>query len=218
MNFPIEAHSIRVQKTARYYTCGPAQEQVRSVLVVIHGISMLAGDFIQSFTASTPEGLLLVAPEGLSRYYLDRKYERVGAAWMTRVERLAEIEDHVAYLDQMLDELMNALPAHVEVNVLGFSQGCATAWRWVKQGRVQPARLVLWTGTVPEEMDETMAAKLAAARLWGFYGLQDEVIPVERIRPHAQWIGTQAAHLTTHFFDGGHEILPTVLQELWKEW
>jgi dienelactone hydrolase len=79
----------------------------------------------------------VVAPEALSRFYVDRGEPaagtpaRVGATWMTREDREAEIADYVRYLDRALDAAAGrpgaAAPA---LGVLGFSQGAATACRW----------------------------------------------------------------------------------------
>src|ERR1051325_10016453 len=49
----------------------------------------------------------LVAPEGLSRFYLSERAteRRVGASWMTREDRLAEIADYLGYLDAVYDDV-----------------------------------------------------------------------------------------------------------------
>ena len=51
-----------------------------------------------------PAARLLIAPEGLSRFYHE-DHESIGASWMTREERLEEIKDYLMYLDLVHDRV-----------------------------------------------------------------------------------------------------------------
>ena len=66
---------------------------------------------------------------------------------MTREDRLHEIEDHVAYLDQLVHHLKDQAQREVPINALGFSQGVATVARWAINSRTKLDRLVLWAWT-----------------------------------------------------------------------
>ena len=82
---------IRVPRTARYHVLGdPAT--ARMVWVLLHGYGQLARFFLNKFEG-LEDGLLIAAPEGLSRFYLDAQHQRVGATWMTREDREHEIGD-----------------------------------------------------------------------------------------------------------------------------
>ncbi len=85
---------------------------------------------------------LVVAPEAMNRFYLvtptsaPARDRPVGATWMTREDRDSEIADYVEYLDALFDEVASdAANGGARVNVIGFSQGAATATRWVAHGR-----------------------------------------------------------------------------------
>ena len=67
-----------------------------------------------------------MAPEGLSRFYLDAGAGKVGASWMTKEDRAHEIEDYLSYLEQVRAAIIPPVP----LTILGFSQGVATAARW----------------------------------------------------------------------------------------
>ena len=77
--------------------------------VVCHGYRQLARRFIREFQGIAGAERRIVAPEGLSRFYLDEEggphgpEARVGATWMTREDRIAEIDDYVAYLDALAE-------------------------------------------------------------------------------------------------------------------
>ncbi|TVP57001.1 MAG: phospholipase [Gemmatimonadales bacterium] len=138
--------------------------------ILLHGYRQLAPRFIRHFRALHDPGRLLVAPEGLSRFYLEgspgphRGGDPVGASWMTREDREAEIEDYVGYLDEVLEWGQTACAGHgrrTSVRVLGFSQGVHTAARWVALGEAfrEPelrarTRLLLWGTALPGDLPE----------------------------------------------------------------
>jgi predicted esterase len=134
------------------------------VWFVCHGYGQLAAYFVRHFRVLTDADptTVIIAPEGLSRFYLNGTGGRVGATWMTKEDRLAEIDDYVAYLNQLADQVLAAAPADVRITVLGFSQGAATVSRWLARARFRPARLVLWAGSFPPDME--FAARGAGLR------------------------------------------------------
>ncbi|MCH7857255.1 MAG: hypothetical protein IIB37_10935, partial [Gemmatimonadetes bacterium] len=102
---------IRVARTARYYTLGSAGPHLREIWIVCHGIRQLAQRFLPRFAELDDGTRLIVAPEGLSRFYLHGPESRpdkpipIGATWMTREDRENEITDYVEFLDAVLDEV-----------------------------------------------------------------------------------------------------------------
>mgnify|MGYP005635791035 FL=1 len=79
MSKPIE-YKISVSKTARYYLLEP--EKIKSVLLVVHGYRQLAESFIKKFEPLLNEGVMVIAPEGLHRFYIEGYTGDVGASWM----------------------------------------------------------------------------------------------------------------------------------------
>src|SRR3954465_7736941 len=104
-------HHLTVPRTARYHTLGDAAT-ARECWFVLHGHAQLSGYFIRHFEPLDDGRRLIVAPEALNRFYIERTswqgagHARVGATWMTREDRLAEIGDYVAYLDRLYEELL----------------------------------------------------------------------------------------------------------------
>lgn len=156
-------HHIEVHRKARYWTLGE-EADATDVWFVLHGYMQLARRFLRRFEPIRDSGRLIVAPEGLSRFYVRSGGGRhdaesvVGASWMTREDRETEIEDYVAYLDRLGGRVMEEAAADARVTVLGFSQGVATASRWVTHGDVRPQRLVLWGDFLPPDLDMARAA------------------------------------------------------------
>lgn len=182
-----EEHHLSVARTARFWTAGNVRTGAE-LWVVCHGYAQLAGRFIRRFNAIAGDERGIVAPEGLNRFYLDARPgphgpdSPVGATWMTREDRLSEINDYVAYLDALcvhVQRLLDRPPS--DVRVLGFSQGAATASRWVAMGRSRIDRLFLWGGFLPPDLDLPQAAPaLRAARLTVVLGSGDAHATAER--------------------------------------
>lgn len=221
----IHEHHLVVSRTARYYTLGAADAPmapVRQLWLACHGYSQLAARFIRYLGVLDDAHRLIAAPEALSRFYLDpamgatHARARVGATWMTREDRLHEIEDQMGYLDAVYAQLASRLgtsqPAMV---LLGFSQGVATAARWAVHTRVRIDRLVLWGGLLPGELDvAAQHDRLVAMRPTLVLGTHDEYVSESAMA--AERARLQRAGLSTELitFDGGHRLDKEVLRTL----
>ena len=208
---PVEA-SLTVPRTARYYTLG--SETAGEVWVVLHGFGQLAARFIRSFNPVAGPGRQIVAPEALNYYYINHDAKKSGATWMTSENRLVQIADYIRYLDLLLAEISIGRSL-TRVEVHGFSQGAATASRWVGQGTVRPARLVLWGGGVPPDFDfARQGQKLSQADLTVIVGDRDQYLSQADVESQRQRLDTAGVRYQLRRFSGGHLIPSTVLQNL----
>lgn len=208
----MEERFIRVHRTARFHVLG-SPASARELWIVVHGYGQLARYFLNQFAGLSPD-LCIVAPEGLSRFYLDAGHTRVGATWMTREDRLHEIDDHVAYLDQMTRELQQQAPPGTLVNVLGFSQGVATASRWALRGLTRFDRMVLWAGNLPPELDRDTLHALRGLVVDLVLGDQDEFMDRETLLGAAQRLEAAGVDHRHHIYRGGHKLDALTLQRL----
>ena len=217
MPFRPTLHHVSTTRTARYATLGdPASAQ--AVWVVLHGYGQLAEYFIRPFRVLDDGQRLVVAPEALSRFYLDSlsEHDRVGASWMTKADREREIDDYVRYLDALYAQLVaDGLSTDMPVHVLGFSQGAATACRWVTMGDVPADRLTLWAGGVPPDLDlETHGALFQQLNLVLVIGTDDEYISDEQVAEEKARLDAHGIPHDTIRFDGTHRIDADVLSGL----
>lgn len=207
---PIELreHRLSVQRTARISTLGAAPDRTESLWIVCHGYGELAAAFIQQFAPIATGRRLIAAPEALSRFYLDREqHQRVGASWMTSEDREAEISDYVAYLDAAAADVMATMTPAPEITVLGFSQGVATAARWVDRGSVVPARLILWGAECPSDIDAArMAKRLPQLEVHMVSGTRDGVVSHDAVVASCNRLTRQGLRCEAHSFAGGHRI------------
>ncbi|MCB2376746.1 alpha/beta hydrolase [Hymenobacter sp. BT635] len=208
---------LTITRSARYYQAGELGPDTRQVWFVCHGYGQLAAYFIRHFhiLTQTDPAAVVIAPEGLSRFYLSGTGGRVGATWMTREDRLAEIEDYVAYLNQLADAVRNECPAEVQFTVLGFSQGAATVSRWLARATFRPARLILWAGAFPPDVDFAVASRLLRQLpITLVCGDQDEFISAEDLTRQQEFIRGLGVEPEVVRFAGKHELNAAVLLRL----
>jgi predicted esterase len=198
-------HRLMVPRAARVYSLGG--ERAVEAWVVLHGYGQLAGRFLRRFEPIAGPERLIIAPEALSRFYRHAGAGIVGASWMTREDREAEIRDYLGYLEQVRAALLPPVP----LTLFGFSQGVATAARWVVSGTPAPRRLVCWGGLLPEDIT---AAGFAAVPVTFVVGDRDEWAPPERVEAQAAALRAEGVAVEVISFDGGHEIRAEVLEAL----
>lgn len=138
---------IQSLRTFRYTTAGDINSRV--LLYVLHGYGQLAPYFIRKFDFL--KDYFIVAPEGMHRFYLSGSSGRVGASWMTKEERMDDIEDNCNWLME-LHRKLTADHTYDKTIILGFSQGGATAARWFYDSRMKADHLIMWASVFPPDL------------------------------------------------------------------
>lgn len=211
-------HHIAVRRTARYYTLG--EPGAPELWFVLHGYSQLARRFLRRFEPIAAPERCIVAPEALNRYYSEYApgyhvpNARIGATWMTKEDREAEIEDYVAYLDDLYRETVALWPAPPARTVLlGFSQGVATAARWAALGNARFGEILSWSGYLPPEL-ELRPDLFHGADLTFLCGRNDGYTPREKVDAHSATLEQAGLAHRVVWFHGEHEIAPDALREV----
>ncbi len=192
----MDTNHLRIYRQARYCTIGALNNETSNVWFVCH------------FNGLAERGHYVVAPEGLSRFYLKGYEGRVGATWMTKEDRETDIEDYVVYLDALYDQIFDKIPReNVKVHILGFSQGAATISRWIALGKVELETWILWAGLFPHDLTfEVNREKLLNAKTFLVYGDQDPFRDEEKIRERNQLVAKEGLNYEAIQFEGGHNI------------
>jgi predicted esterase len=218
----MQSYDLSFDFKARYYTLGHLGPSTKSVWFVLHGYGQLAGYFIKKFETLKDNNIYVIAPEGLSRFYVDPLQstptrrghsDRVGATWMTKENRLTDIENYMTYLNSLYLSLN--LPHSVPVTILGFSQGAATASRWITGGSVAFDRMILWSGIFPPDMNfESAKETLRAKKIVFVYGTEDPFLNDSQ-HQSMEVISTKLEiNPQVITFKGGHEIDEATLKQL----
>jgi predicted esterase len=208
----ITTESLVVPRHARVALLGDPATATEAWLI-LHGYGMTARGILHWFRGAARPARLLVAPEGLSRFYQERRGLRtVGASWMTRDDREHEIDDQLGYLDAVAGRW---LAGRARVEVHGFSQGVSTACRWVAHTGTPVDGLVLWAGTVPPELDLTRlgaSARRGPVRL--VVGDQDALVRPAAVQADAQRLRDAGVPVELLRFPGGHTVDEELLATL----
>lgn len=142
-------HEFISTKTFRYITIGNPKKASK-LLIVLHGYGQLVEYFVRKFDGLN-EDILIVAPEGMHRFYLKGSSGRVGASWMTKEAREADIRDNIHWLNE-LNELIQKEQSFEKTILLGFSQGGATAARWYENSTIPFDHLIMWASVFPPDL------------------------------------------------------------------
>jgi predicted esterase len=216
----MKKHLLKVSRTARYFTLGEFSENTRSVWFACHGYGQLAEYFIKNFEIINDGTNVIVAPEALSRFYLEGFSGRVGASWMTKEEREGEMEDYVQYLNGLYCTVLNDQDvSKLKINVFGFSQGVPAICRWIADGEIKFDKLILWAGIFPPDMNNdfqfTADHLLKDKETYIVYGNKDPLLKAEHLK-EIESFGKIKPDLKVVIFEGKHELNGEVLKGINK--
>lgn len=207
----MQEHHIPVTKTARYYTLGNFTENTEEIWIVLHGYAQLAKTFLSHFSFMQQELRFIIAPEGLNRFYAKGFGGSPVASWMTSEGRENEIADYTAYLEQLLQTVV---PKNYtgKIMLLGFSQGVATATRWLHCTALPVTHLILYAGEIAFELRDPLSEKLRSVAVTYITGTRDPLLkPDQKTNVLALM---QQLHARIIEFEGGHEIKQEPLKQL----
>ncbi len=138
--------NIITQKHARVFISSP-KNGYKITWILFHGYAQNIDDFFRFFEAFKND-VRIIIPEGLSRFYQKGMDGKVGSSWMTSEEREFEILDQFYFLNKMLRDFNIKV---AQTNVFAFSQGTATACRWINQFKLDFNKVCFWSGIIDFE-------------------------------------------------------------------
>lgn len=210
----IQHHKLTVSRTAHVFTYGN-KDTAKVAVLVCHGYAHLADRIIQKFSNIPEEDIYVVSPEGLSMFYWKGMSKDPVASWMTSRNRLDEIEDFSNYLTQVYSAYLSSFEG--KVVLMGFSQGCATIWRWQHKAPVHYDSMINWAGWIPEDVDLSHTLDhLSEPIVHVVVGDQDEYLTDERMEALNSIIEKNKIPAVHHRFEGKHQVDRTLLESIIK--
>ena len=196
-----QSGTFETKRSLRYYTLAK-EEPIERILFVLHGYGQLATYFIKKFEGHSLKNTLIVAPEGMHRFYLNGTSGRVGASWMTKEWREQDILENSQTLNGFASAIIHQYPT-AKITVLGFSQGGATAARWISDQQIPCEHFISWGSVFPPDISAEVLQQLSMKRTF-VVGNEDpffpETIAKEVIQQH-QNLGFECVT-----FEGKHDI------------
>lgn len=178
-----------------------------TLIFALHGYGQLVKYFIRKF--SSIENVTIVAPEGMHRFYLSGASGRVGASWMTKEAREDDIADNIRWLDQLHDQITKQ-KKYKRTILLGFSQGGATAARWLELGKTQFDGLILWACVYPPDLQRN--EKSSGIPSFFVLGDKDEFYQGEAADDIIRFY--RQANFEIVKYSGSHDIDQTTLKDI----
>lgn len=215
----IKTNYYTTQKTARYSTYGELSEHTKYFWFALHGSKMLCEQMLFKFKEFDPSTHFVVAPEGLNRLYEKNFGGPVVASWMTKRDRLKEIEDNSAYLSGLYSFFESQLPKGCITSVLGFSQGGTILFRWLHAQFTRVDFIIPYACWIPEDIDlKDSKTNLTSSTLLFTFGKQDQFLTAERIELIQQVISKNNLTITMLPYDGDHRISKQQLSRLYNNY
>lgn len=203
---------ITVPKTARYFASAEPTSHFTEVVFVCHGYAQLADEFYASFEPIISDTRLIIAPEGLHRFYQRGGYDKVVASWMTKVDRFDDIADYVTWLDACAADVLLYCRPDIKITVLGFSQGAATVSRWAALGMTEIEHLILWCGFFPPDLP--MEKPLKCKDVTVVTASDDNFIDPANEEKQLSAMKALFATYKHRRFTGGHEVHAGTLSDI----
>ncbi len=209
----MEKKNISISKKARYFQLGKISEQTKTIWFVFHGYGMLSQYFIKKFKSLENNQTVIISPEALSRFYIGENYDRVGASWITKEDKINDIDDNNNYLNSLFQSTTKNINLNsINVHVLGFSQGGATACRWILNSSIKINSLALWGADIPIDcLSENNRGKWNQFKTTLIVGKRDEFISDENKKEFTKLLNAYNLDYELIEYNGTHKIIEEVL-------
>ncbi|MFT6981489.1 MAG: putative esterase [Crocinitomicaceae bacterium] len=198
-------------KTYRYEIIN-ASPSPKMVIYVLHGYGQLAKFFIRKFQHLSKD-IMIVAPEGMHRFYLRESSGRVGASWMTKEARESDITDNIDWLNELDKQISDQYSISKRI-LIGFSQGGATAARWETLGAVSFDEMVLWACVFPPDLELNSEAS-RVKRPYFIIGSEDEFYTPDQQDALIAYYEKSGYNCIR--YDGKHDIENETLNEIVRQ-
>jgi len=152
----IENRFLKFECTNSYSTMNNLSRKTDTIWIVCHGFGQLSKHFIRRFDILNRDKNFIIAPEGISKFYLHNTYDSVGSSWITKENKEVEIKNQKKYFDSLFHSTLSGIDfSKIKINLLGFSQGVDVILRLIYYKKIQFNKLILWAGGFPNELDRS---------------------------------------------------------------
>lgn len=210
----LKENHILINKTARYFTLGNPNHELKQIWFILHGYGQLAKEFLEEFKPYLQKDKLFIAPEALNKFYFRGFSGKIGASWMTKEDRENEISDYTNFLSSIYNKFLKDISVnHLEVNILAFSQGCHTAIRWLNNTKLPVSKVVLWGGTFPDDV-KMSGSYWKEVNIINVQGKSDKLINRDKLNEQIKGLIDDDIKIKTIEHEGKHELYKSTLEQI----
>ncbi len=204
---------IDFQLKAPFSTLNNLTPETERVWVAFHGYGQLAEYFIKKFEVLDASKNFIIAPQGLSKFYLKGVFGRVGASWMTKEDRLTEIDNQFHYIDKVLS--LYRLEGK-QLIYFGFSQGSAIMGRYAAYAKYPFQKMIIWAGNFPSDTKKNDWDFLSGSEEISYYVSKEDIYFREDMVEQQNNVVEDALGKmpSLKWYDGGHKVISNLLLEI----
>ena len=209
-------HNISFEFSSSYITHNQLTDNTENIWIVFHGYGQLSKYFIRRFDVLDGDKNYIIAPQGLSKFYVDEDYKNVGASWLTKEDRGSDLLNQQKYLIKLMDELKLKIDfSKIKVNLFGFSQGVSALTRLLMNYNMKVNNVIIWAGWVPDEFFNINKDVLKDTNLFFVVGNKDKYYNNPIIKGYLKKIKNILNKKIDYFvFNGGHIVDRKVLKKI----
>ena len=209
-------HSISFEFSSSYITYNKLTDTTENIWIVFHGYGQLSKYFIRRFDVLDSEKNYIIAPQGLSKFYVDEDYKNVGASWLTKEDRGSDLLNQQKYLIKLMDELKLKIDfSKIKINFFGFSQGVSALTRLLMNYNMKVNNVIIWAGWVPDEFFNINKDVLKDTNLFFVVGNKDKYYNNPIIKGYLKkFKKILNKEIDYSVFDGGHIVDRKVLKKI----
>ena len=206
--------TIDLTLTAPYCTYGTLTEKTETIVIAFHGYGQLAKYFIRKFDFLDESKYYVITPQGLSKFYLNN-HTRVGASWMTKENRLLDLKNQLHYVQTVFEAETKTINwTKVRLVVFGFSQGVATASRWLTTHKIPFDMFIAYAGQIGYELTESDFNFIKSeSKVICLLGDDDQFYNGEHVAKFETGFKAVFPNGKFEMFEGKHEVLRDVLKK-----
>ena len=209
-------HNISFEFSSSYITCNKLTDNTENIWIVFHGYGQLSKYFIRRFDVLDGDKNYIIAPQGLSKFYVDEDYKNVGASWLTKEDRESDLLNQQKYLIKLMDELKLKIDfSKIKINLFGFSQGVSALTRLLMNYNMKVNNIIIWAGWVPDEFFNINKDVLKDTNLFFVVGNKDKYYNNPIIKGYLKKFKNILNKEIDYFvFNGGHIVDRKVLKKI----
>ncbi|MAZ96626.1 MAG: alpha/beta hydrolase [Flavobacteriales bacterium] len=204
-------HLLEVTQKLRIVSLGKLNKNTTNIWLALHGYGQLVEYFKRHFVPLSQDTRAFLFPQGPHKFYLQGTEGRVGASWMTKEDRLIDIDNQHLFLNEVVS--WGAIEApKARFHMVGFSQGVATGMRFLGESKVHFHSLLAWAGSWPPDLDEKSKRVIAKTHMSAWFGSTDPFISqAKRQERIALYNNDFGLHPEVSTYDGAHTFRSDIL-------
>ena len=212
----INTYQISFKSSSSYISLNKLSSKTESIWFVFHGYGQLSKYFVRRFDVLDKEKNYIIAPQGLSKFYLDKDYENVGASWLTKEDNKIDLQNQQNYLTELFNELRLKIDfTKIKVNFFGFSQGVSVFTRFLINYNLRVDNLILWAGWLPDEFFKINKSIIENSNIYFVIGDEDQYYDNPILKKYIEKFKVILdKKVDFNVFKGGHVVDRKILKKI----